>query len=384
MSGPTDLESQSQDMRILHLTSDIQNSASASATGQMIMHQANYQGVSPTLAEMGHGALRVSSSGDSGFARISLDKPCTGSFRRLLRDIGTVVSRKNVDVIHAHDITAGFYASMAGIRNSIPTVLTRHALEPSESILRRIMRMAVSQMCARSVCTTSQIVAQAVGEDFSSAKKTVLIPDGVVLGGHSHDSQHRNKAKAALRVPDDALVIMAVGGFNSPDGLLESLIRAISPLTANHKNLKLVLVGDGPARSYLEKLVDALVLKKYVVFAGETDEVKNVLSAADYFVSVPDRGCCLKNTLMAMSCSLPVICCSGNREISGVIGDGDNGLVVGDGDVDALAEVLRRVVTEPRLATSLGDAARQVVEKRFTWEQVHFQYLEVYRGVLRS
>lgn len=384
MSGPTDLESQSQDMRILHLTSAFQNSASASATGQMIMHQANYQGVSPTLVEMGHGAFWVGPFCDSGFAHISLDKPCTGSFRRLLRDIGTVARRKNSDVIHAHDITAGFFASLVGIRSSIPTILTRHNLEPSESVLPRIMRMAASRMCTRSVCTTPQIVAQAVYEDLSPGTKTTLIPDGVDLGGHSHDGQHRNKAKAALGVPDDALIIMAVGGFSSPEGLLESLIRAISPLTAGHKNLKLVLVGDGPARSYLERLVDALVLNKYVVFAGETDEVKNVLSAADYFVSVPDGGCCLNNTLTAMACSLPVICCSGNREISGLISDGDNCLVVGDADADALAKALRRLIAEPRLATSLGEAARQVVEQRFTWEQVHFQYLEVYRGVLRS
>ncbi len=245
------------------------------------------------------------------------------------------------------------------------------------------MRKAVSQISAFSVCVSTEILNQALNEDMTPKRKARLIRDGIDVEEIKNNNQGREIARAALGLKPEDVVLMAIGGFYSPDGSLEYLIRAVSQLTAEHRNLRLVLVGDGPYRGYMEKLVKALVLQKYVIFAGNLTSPGNLINAADCYVPVSDNGRCLNNTLNAMACSLPVVGCTGNGELMGVISNGKTGLMVDIGDVDDLAMCLNDVLSKPQLATALGNAARKEIERRFSWDQVCIQYLEVYKDVTR-
>lgn len=69
----------------------------------------------------------------------------------------------------------------------------------------------------------------------------------------------------------------------------------------------------------------------------------------------------------------------GCREI---VRDGDNGLLVPAGDVDALAVAIRRLIEEPETRSRMGVAGRRRVEEGFSLERVIEQTLAVYDEML--
>ncbi len=81
--------------------------------------------------------------------------------------------------------------------------------------------------------------------------------------------------------------------------------------------------------------------------------------------------------LEAMAAARPVVATpvGGTPEL---VVDGETGLLVPAGDVDALADALRRLLDDPELAARMGEAGRRRVEERFTAERMVERVLELY------
>jgi glycosyltransferase involved in cell wall biosynthesis len=82
-----------------------------------------------------------------------------------------------------------------------------------------------------------------------------------------------------------------------------------------------------------------------------------------------------KVTYDAAACGLAQIT---TREAGDVVVDGLNGLVVPCGNKDALAAAIRKLYDDRALVATMGDAARERVEKNFTWEHYHQRLMEAY------
>jgi len=65
-----------------------------------------------------------------------------------------------------------------------------------------------------------------------------------------------------------------------------------------------------------------------------------------------------------------------------IIQDGENGLLVPFGDIDAFADKLYAVLTDSSLASGLGRAARKSILEHHTVDKVIPQYEAIYETVL--
>jgi glycosyltransferase involved in cell wall biosynthesis len=81
----------------------------------------------------------------------------------------------------------------------------------------------------------------------------------------------------------------------------------------------------------------------------------------------------------AMACGVPVIG-SDSAEIPNVIGDA--GLVVPEGDADALRRAIERVLTDGELRHTLAEKGRARALARYTHERIAEQTVDVYRSAL--
>jgi glycosyltransferase involved in cell wall biosynthesis len=79
----------------------------------------------------------------------------------------------------------------------------------------------------------------------------------------------------------------------------------------------------------------------------------------------------------AAACGLPVIV---TENVGATIRDGQDGFVVPIRDPDALAERLLRLYQDEDLRRSMGESARQYVQ-RFTWEAYHQEIVNHYRAL---
>jgi len=131
---------------------------------------------------------------------------------------------------------------------------------------------------------------------------------------------------------------------------------------------RLTLVGDGPDHQSLEALVRERNCEDIVSFAGQLNrqELSRQLSQADVCVhsSLTEAAAGPKAWLDAMAHGLPVLACEISNAAWTIGADGERGWLVPQGDAQAFAAMLRRILTEPCDWPALRQRARAYAETR--------------------
>jgi glycosyltransferase involved in cell wall biosynthesis len=111
------------------------------------------------------------------------------------------------------------------------------------------------------------------------------------------------------------------------------------------------------------------------------DELRNLYSAADVFISVPWYEPFGITPVEAMACGVPVI----GARVGGVkhtVVDGETGLLVEPKDPEAVARALRTLFGNRSLREQMGRAGIRRANSLFTWERVTDSLERVYRSIL--
>ncbi len=189
--------------------------------------------------------------------------------------------------------------------------------------------------------------------------------------------------RAASGIPADATVLVTAGRFVPVKGL-EFLLRAFAQLPAalRDRPLWLVLVGDGPLRESLRGLAIQLGVDARITWTGWQTQPGPYYAMADLvvFPSLPAEA--LGNVILeAWAWGKPLVTTSfhGAREITH---HGEDAWRVPCEDAEALAEGIRVVLADDRLATALAQAGAARVREAFSRPAVVNRYLELYRTLL--
>lgn len=153
-----------------------------------------------------------------------------------------------------------------------------------------------------------------------------------------------------------------------------------APEDAAKTRLRLVLVGEGPGREKLAKMIEELGLGSDVVFAGQRNDVRDVLNASDLMVLTSDAEACPMVVLEAMSVGLPCVLTEAGAAKE-LVGNGVTGYVVERGDHMELAERISELARDDLMRTSMGDAARKRVSNKFTLRQMVFNHIDLYTAL---
>jgi len=199
----------------------------------------------------------------------------------------------------------------------------------------------------------------------------------VVSNGTDPDRFHPRDA-SALRDElglSDRPLLLTVGRLVPRKGV-DTVLRALPAVAQSLPDVAYVVVGTGPDRARLERLTDELGLREHVVFRGRVphEDLPRYYSTADLFVmpareDPPDVEGFGLVFLEANACGTPVI---GARTggIPDAIRDGETGLLVPPADPEAVADAVRRVLTQPDLAASLGREGRAYAVNEASWAHV--------------
>lgn len=148
--------------------------------------------------------------------------------------------------------------------------------------------------------------------------------------------------KRTVNIKDAGLRLIYVGRLIPEKGVQETL-RALA-----HADKRIpftfTIVGDGPYRKNLERLTTELKMSDRVCFLGQRSDVNALLRDADVFIHFPvwEEGFGI-TVIEAMSSG--VVCVVNNRgAMTEIIEDGVNGFIVDSNDVEALGDILRKLM----------------------------------------
>lgn len=165
---------------------------------------------------------------------------------------------------------------------------------------------------------------------------------------------------------------------------LDWLLPALANWTKRFANLRLIIVGEGPMKSTLQRFIDEHGLARYVSLVGFQKDTLSILHRSHLFL-LPSRWEGMPNALLeAMAAGLPVVATDveGVREVLNPHLDHQ---LVPFGDSDALIRTILWHYFHREHSQAIGRRNRQHVLERFTWQNVVKQYETlwtrlIYRG----
>tara|TARA_R110001606_G_scaffold3644_1_gene17122 strand:- start:764 stop:1804 length:1041 start_codon:yes stop_codon:yes gene_type:complete len=167
-------------------------------------------------------------------------------------------------------------------------------------------------------------------------------------------------SRKALNTPEDAPVALALARLHEKKGL-DTLLDA----TAKIDGLYVWIAGEGPLEQELKAHCTQLGLDDRVRFLGWRNDRGALLAACDV-VAFPSRYEPFGTvTVDAWAGSRPLVAADAVGPAA-YVKDGVNGLLIPKNDVDALADALRKVVTDKDLAAKLVAGGRASYEAQFT------------------
>jgi phosphatidylinositol alpha-mannosyltransferase len=325
-------------------------------------------GPSPTAMPNAIPVVRVGSSA-AFFSNGSISRVAVGL--TLPRRVREVLHDGKFDVIHVHSPTIPVLPMLA-IKNAprdatlIGTLHTHFepalAMRIFSAVLQRYLDaldgiIAVAENAARSIARSNQI-------------RYRVIPNGV-------DIEYFASGRRLPSLDDGKLNLMFLGRLE-PRNDIPRLLTAFQIVRRQMDGVRLVLVGDGPAREYYRHLV-APELRDDVVFAGT-----RIQERPDYLVSC-DVFCFtarIVSSPMALREGMAAGCACIANDIDGcdeLVSNEQNGLLVPRDGAQPLAEAMLRLLRDPSERAAIGARARERATE-FAWpsiaERVERFYLE--------
>lgn len=163
----------------------------------------------------------------------------------------------------------------------------------------------------------------------------------------------------------------------------ELVIDAFALLLPEFPNLRLLIAGDGPLKSGLERRAVGLGVMARLEFLGfvQGSEKVNALGRAGIFVfpATATEGCPVA-VLEAMGTGLPIVC-SGAGGLSEIVTDGVNGIVAEPPTADSVASAIRQLLVNPDLTSDIGNRNRVVAWGQYEARVVTRKFEALYADV---
>ena len=334
------------------------------------------------------GSLEISGGNLADFRALGLGEPhlfpIRGSLARpntavqVLR-IARLIRRRGVRIVHGTDFVTNFLgllaARLAGARMGVNRVDLGHE-RPGFGPLRRRVEKLVSAR-ADVVCANAEAVARlCISQEGCSPERVVVVRNGIDL--RRFDELAARAAEGP--VPEGGPIVAVVANL-WPVKDHRTLIEAAALVQRRIPDVRFALVGDGPERDHLQRLIGELGLRDAVHLLGTRYDVPAILARSSAFC-LPSRAEGLSNAIMeAMAAALPVVAtdAGGNAEL---VRHGSTGFVVPIGDAASMAARLVDVLSDPRLAREMGHRGRAVADRALSLERKRAAYRELYCSVL--
>lgn len=292
---------------------------------------------------------------------------------RFAQRIKRVAGAEQAEVIHAHSSAfCGLAAAIAGRRLGLPVVyevrsLIEEGMDGAGPLVRWAYRRLDSVACrlASHVVVICEGLRQEMTRRGVAPRKITVVANGVDAEAHA--------PAPAEPASGSQFTLGYIGTLAHYEGL-DLLIDAAALLVPKHPELRVLIVGDGPARAALEQQARRLGLSGIVRFTGcvPHDQIGSCYREIDLFV-LPRRPSRLTDAvtplkpLEIMAHGKPLLAgdCGGHREL---IDDGVNGLLFPASSGPRLARRIAKLLENRDSLVRLGAQARDWVARHGSWE----------------
>jgi N-acetyl-alpha-D-glucosaminyl L-malate synthase BshA len=187
---------------------------------------------------------------------------------------------------------------------------------------------------------------------------------------------------ALTRESKDEIVLIHVSNFR-PVKRVQDIVYAMRVIVKEEPKTRLVLVGDGPERGAVERLVNQLGLERHVTLTGFRTDVPSLMRCSDVGVLSSETESAPLTLLEGMSTGLAMVA-TGVGGIPEIVRDGVDGFIVPPKHPETIAEAVLPLIRDADLRARVGEKAREKIVEKYTSEKVVQAYLETFEEAAKA
>ncbi|HWD11537.1 MAG TPA: glycosyltransferase family 4 protein [Solirubrobacteraceae bacterium] len=319
-------------------------------------------------------------------------EPVLVPVRRMLEPAGLPRLRRHLalvrpDIVHTHLTLADALGTLAARSLEIPAVSTIHLLagkptgRPLDNGARgraraRLVGLVRRRAGARVIAVSDAARAAYLQTGWDEHRHVVTVHNGIARAPLDGAGA---RVRAELGIEPDALVVSTVTVLRPGKGH-DLVVEAFSRLQPRFPRLRLLILGDGPGREEIHRLLRPLGAA--AMLTGHRDDVMSVLAATDVLVHPTLMDAFPTALLEAAAARVPVIATSVGG-IPEIVKDGETGLLLpAPPDAAALSERLAALLDDEQLRRRLGDRAHARFTEQFTAARWAGRLRRIYDEVL--
>lgn len=301
---------------------------------------------------------------------------------KLTVKLRSLLDRRKVDLIHAHNFTPWLFSCFAKAFSETKLCVTIHGfIHGVEKLSKRIQLLILSFLTDQIILVSDILPNQFRSISKLLVKKTRVISNGINLTPFRSDLR-TDYLRTNMGVQKDDFVLATVGRLYRVKNL-EMQIRLVRYLKTYIPNIKLVIAARIlPYAETLRSLAEQLEVSERIVFLGLRKDVPDLLRASDIFLLTSYTEGASLAILEAMAAGLPVIASDvgGNGRL---IDHGKNGLLFDVNDLECLANHVLDLYKHPHNRQLLGTAAKSKA-RNYSVESMVRGYEMVYEKILKG
>jgi glycosyltransferase involved in cell wall biosynthesis len=295
--------------------------------------------------------------------------------------LGQLLKRGGFNLIQSHGYKSHLMAAILSRVFNVPWVAFAHGWTAENFKVKMYHKLDLFLLRKAAAVIAVSPPLQSKLAEIRNGKPTELILNAVDPAAIPGDSDgHAVRNELGLK---DEFVIGCFGRLSHEKGQ-DILIRAFAKsLFEVDRRLKLLFLGDGPAKKDLLELSDKLGVKDKIIFKSHVTNIKGFYSAIDLLI-LPSRSEGLPNVVLeAMACGVPVAAAEVGA-VSQIITNNVNGWIFKAGDEIKLSKIIEEAVTENGKLNKIAMAGKESLMPKFCPLNRVEKILGVYRQTLDS
>ncbi len=290
-----------------------------------------------------------------------------------------VVKFEKLDLLHVHyaipHASAAYMAQqiLSDQNIKIPFITTLHGtditLVGKDPSFEPVINFSINK--SNMVTAVSESLKKDTNELFEVKNNIKVIPNFICINEYKLENNDFYKKRFA---PNNEKIICHISNFRKVKRIKDVLLSF--EIISKEIDVKLILVGDGPERSALEKISRESKYRNNIYFLGSLKSTKEVLNISDLFFLPSSTESFGLSALEAMACSVPVISTK-TGGIPEVVIDGESGYLSKVGDVKEMSNNAVEILSnENKLSLFKENALKQAM--KFDVKQILPRYEKIY------